>query len=502
MGYAGKTYIIPCNRGGFNHSSNINLLPPEMMINGTKNLDLSKDGRGKRGGTSHVNGTALTDTPRLMGIYDYIKPGGTAWIVFATGDGKIWKTASATIKTGLTASKKMQMETFDDEVFFSNGQDIPSTWNGTDASVTDLASVPTDWGSGNYPSQIVKHGRGNTERMWAIGCASNPYTFYISPNGSGKDFSDANVTTLNVQTGDGYGVVGAIEFGDKMIAFGRKQAYIIDDADTDTTYWGYYPAPWKGGAAHHRVIVKTPNDIAIMAEDGDIYSVIASEQSGDYKAASLTKPSWIHEWIKDNVRMSYIDDFHGIYDPVLRILYFFVVRSGQTTVDTALAYYIDRGPQEGWMIMDNQDYASGFSASCSALIRVGAGDYQVYTGGYSGFLWKLNQSTYNDNANGYHAGFKTPTFTFGNSRKNKHFKRGWLTIVPKGTETFTVNWWVDEVAQTAQTATVSGAPLDYPFDLGAVGERLQLQVYNETANENTFVSQISIDYKELGSKPA
>jgi hypothetical protein len=169
---------------------------------------------------------------------------------------------------------------------------------------------------------------------------------YASANADGDDFSDANVTTIKINTGDGYGIVGAVEFGDRLICFSRSRPYIIDDIDPTTSGWGYEAAQWDGGVANFRLICRTPNDIVCMQDDGEIYSVLAAEKYGDYQTASLTRKSYMHKWISENVNLQYVNMFHSIYDPSLRAIKIFVVRQGQTTVDTALVYFIDRPPDQ------------------------------------------------------------------------------------------------------------------------------------------------------------
>jgi hypothetical protein len=244
-----------------------------------------------------------------------------------------------------------------------------------------------------------------------------------------------------------------------------------------------------------------------MMEDGEIYSVRAAQEYGDYKLASLTRSAWIHKWIKDNLDLSKIAQFHGIYDPVLRAIKFFVVRSGQTTVDTALVYFVDEGVKNGWMIHDNLNFVSGYSAVCSALVRVGIGNYQVYTGGYAGFIWKLEQTALSDDSKAIYAGFKTPPMDFndpkyGGGERFKDYKRGRLVIDPKDDETINISWWVDGAAQTATSISASGSITDYIYSLGAKGQKIQFLFYNNTADENFYISQFKTKFKYIGAKPS
>lgn len=511
--YIGQTYRINCTGKGLDNNLNIDHVSPDSLIWPSKNIDLSQGGWEKRGGTAKVNSTVISGAPRIMGLFDFLKIGGSQFIVFATADGKIYKTSSVTIKTGLGASKYTHFETFDNLLFICNGYNIPQTWDGAAGTTSNLTNIPTDWTGTNYPSVMVRHGRGNSERMWAFGCLSNPYTIYVTPNGSGTDFSDANVTTFNVDTGDNAGIVASVEYRDHLILFGKRHTYIIDDADTNTQNWGYTAFTREGGAAHQRLVIPTPNDVVVMMEDGEIYSLVAAEEYGDYKAASLTRAKFIDRWIRDNVRLSYIEHFHGVYDPVKRVVRIFIVRKEQTTIDTALVYYIDT---KEWMIEDNIVHASGYSASCSSVIKVSPGQYEVYTGNYSGFIWKLDQTAKKDATNGYQCKALTTYIYVDNPRESKLFQKCWLDLAPRVDYDIDIRYFIDVVYTSSVhregvisdlgTFTLGVTILGtrhlfrVPFNVGRIGEKIQFEFTNSIAEEEFFISQLLIDYKPLGSQ--
>lgn len=517
MGYRGNTYQIPCSKGGFNYNENTDLIDPTMFVSPSRNINLHRNGRSKRGGTSKVNSTAVSGGPRIVGLYDF-RLSSSSFQVFATADGKLWKDTSTTIKTGLSTSNKFSFEVFGGELYVCDGDTTPQTWNGVAAGTSNLTTPASDWSGSDQPFQMIAHGRQASRRMWAL--YSN--AVYYSALGDGKDFSTASGGgKITINTGDAVGLVGGVEFGDRLIVFSRDKAFIIDDTAFDTANWGYMPAQWNGGVPHWRLIVKVPNDVICMAEDGDIYSVVAAEGQpyGDYKQGSLARPAFVDNWVRENLKLTSIDDFHAVYDPILRAIKFFVVRSGQSQVDTALVYFIDRPVEEAWTIHDNQSVASGYKASCSALVRTAVGSYVVYTGDYSGFLWKLEQSARSDEGSGYYAGFKTPSLTFENVRLRKHYRRGYVIAKVQGSIPLQISVWVDGQAQTGASITLSGAGgvldsfvLDSSvlggvefsekiFELGYIGKRIQFEFYNSNAGQDFFISQILIDHKTLKALP-
>jgi len=513
---------------GFNANPNIDGLPPTAIVSPSRNINLHEGGIGKRGGTAHVDAAAHSGAPRIVGIYDYTLIAGTQFVVRATGDGKIYKDITTTIKTGLGTNKIADFAYFNNKLYFANGNDRPQVWDGAAGATTNLTNIPTDWTGTSFPKQLVIHGRGNSERMWAFACSSTPHIVYASKDNDGTseaNFSDAEVKTTYISTDDGRGIVGGAEFQDRLFCFSNRKTYVIDDVDLNPANWGYEAAAWEGGAANHRLIIKTPNDIICMMEDGEVYSVLVAQTAGDYKAASLSRPSFIHTWIKANVDLSKIADFHANYDPLLRAIRIWVVRQGQTTIDTNLVYFIDRPVDAAWSIHDNQTSTSGHKAYCSGVIRqTVTGNYKLYTGDYAGFLWKIEEATRSDNGIGYYAGIRTPHLSFdagdtGLTRIRKRFDRGWVLTAPKGNHNLNISILLDGSDSITSSVSLQGAGgvlgsfvlgtdklggneiLDREYDIGMAGKRLQTELYNSNAGQDFFISQLMFDFVPLGARP-
>lgn len=517
MAYSGQTFRIPCSRGGANYSPNFDLVPAESMVDPTKNINLHTGGRTKRGGTAHVNASAVTGTPAILNGHDFRLESGTRFVVFRGNDGKLYKNFTDTIKTGLSTTNRGTFQAFGDELYHTDGETTPQTWDGAAASTSDISTPAVDWSGTHQPKYVLKHGRGASQRLWFWGVDNAVDRLYYTDNNDGKDVAGGGV--LVIETGDGFGLIGGVEFGERLVMFGKKNAYIVNDEDASSANWGYQKAQWEGGAGNHHLIVKTPNDVVVMAEDGDIYSVSAVQSFGDYKQASIARPAFMHQWIMDNVNLSQIDAFHAIYDRALRAIKFFVVRNSQSAIDTALVYFIDRSPEEAWTIHDNLEADSGYKASCSFEVRKATGDYKVYTGDFGGFAWELESSAKNDNSSGYESKFRTPPLSFENPLMLKRYRRGRLVFHTKGDYNVTLNWWVDNVQQTAKTISTAGGGYTYgsgtygtavyagqeitdeAFDLGSVGKRIQLECLNDAPDEDFFISQIFIDHEALGARP-
>ena len=285
-------------------------------------------------------------------------------------------------------------------------------------------------------------------------------------------------------------------------------------------HWGYTDAQWGAGIGGQRLIIKVPNDMVAMAEDGEIYSVVTAQEYGDYKMASLTRGSFMHDWIKENIDLTNIGDFHMEYDPKLRAIKVFVRRKTVNHVDTALVYFIDRKPAEAWSIHDNQSNDSGYKASASALVRSTTGTYKLYTVGWNnGYIWELETSNQNDNSLAYPAGTRTPRLMFDDPTLLKRYDSLTIICKPEGAYNLDIDWWVDKVQQTTltvdlspdgsfilgtsvlDTGTLGGQDLiDATAELGVIGTRIQFDIHNNRASEDFFLSQALINFKPLAKK--
>jgi hypothetical protein len=436
-----------------------------------------------------------------------IGPAGTIAreIYRVEGDGSVYKR--------LTVIADNTTVTFDDN--FDDGflgATVPST-------NTALLQA-SDWANGNGPQWIVTYHKGNSSLLVAGGCPNTPNTVYLSEVGT-DNFSDGDASQFPIQTGNGFGVKGAIGFQNRLVFSGTNKSFLLNDEAADVSNWGYFPSSWDYGLGNHRLLSRVENDLIAMSDNGEIYSVLAQEKAGDYQASSLIRSSFMDRWIKEFVDMSKIDQFHMAYNSTRRELYIFVTKKGQSTVTTALVYLVDvtRPVDERWMVHENQNYASGYDARCSGMVREGPGDTRLWTGDYSGMMWGLGTANTNDNSNGYMGIISMPYMHGGDPRISKRFKRGFLHVAPRGNWDIDIDWFVDGVAQTSTsvksvgtgdvfgtgrfgTARFGGEFLvsDKYFQLGRTGNRIKIEFSNDQADEDFLIESLSVDVISEGKR--
>ena len=529
MGYQGGTIEIDLNIGGFNNNPNLDSLPPSVMTDLSTNITLQDGGRRKRGGTAHVNSSTISGTPQIMKIHDYILTTGTQFLMLAGNDGKVYKNFTDTIKTGLSTTNYYDMASMNDLLVFTDGASTLQTWDGAAGSSSNVSTLAPDWATDSlFPQQLVVHGRGLSQRMWTWTTNNKLFgsaIFDADDWGAGNGFiSDTNQVFASREGGS---LTAMYEFGDSLFICTNRNTYILQDSDSDISTWGFTLAQFNAGAAHWRVMARTPNDMLIMMDDGEIYSLVTVNAKGDYKASSITEPAFIDRWIRDNIDLTQIDKFHMCYDPKIRAVLVFMVKSGSSAVDICLPYFIDRPVDQAWGApFENPDSNCGYDASVSSVVRVAAGDYRVRTGDNStGFIWDLNQTTFGDNTNAYTAKVVLPTSGFGDNVNLKMFKRIVFTGFSTSgddSDNLLLAWDADGAVQAPQSVTFVGLgpKVDEPhvivdevivagsnfhieaiLDLGQPARRMGTHFSNSTVGDDFYVTSVQVDAKPLGRRP-
>jgi hypothetical protein len=182
-----------------------------------------------------------------------------------------------------------------------------------------------------------------------------------------------------------------------------------------------------------------------------------------------------------------------------------------------LVYFIDRSPEQAWAIHDNLDYASGYNASCSTLVRTAPATYFVYTGDYDGFVWRLEDSSFSDGGEPYTMTLRTPRITMGDIRSKKEFKRAIYTVMGTTDVEFDITLVVDGEDNITESFTTSATawdealfdeatwdnafPVRESFGIGKKGRTLEIELSHSTENQALMLSSFMIDFKPLGAAP-
>lgn len=506
MGINTQLLRVSLQNAGYNYNRNFELIPDNALIEPTRNNNLHNGGVEKRGGTSIVvTGTAASQG---RGGFDFRQSTGGQYLVYAKANGAVYyNNDTTTVTTGLSTSNYIQLSQYNDDLYICDGANTPRKWNGT--GVATAITPATDWATSGQPFQILQHSQGANRRNWAV----TKYGVYASKNNTGDDFADATVKFIPVYSKGGLNA--AFEFNGEIFVFSKTQVFRIDDTDVSSSNWGYQEAIWEGGAAHWRLICKAANQVYVMTDDAQIYTINSVFSSADYEISSVSRPAYIDRFLRDKGSITNIDQWHCTYDRKLRAIKFFV-QIGGSSVNTALVYFIDKDPDLAWAIHDNQTYNSGYSASCSFEYRVSSGAYKIRTLDQAGNVWQLEETTRFDNTNPYEGKFKFKPWDFGNPLMWKFFRKAIVRARSDSNVTFTVRVWVDGLRRDDVPLSISGGGAVFdsaifnssvfaddsasfqPFNIKTYGFTLQLEFVNTTGGQDYFISEIVLPFKEEG----
>lgn len=507
MGYTGQTYRIVLDSTGLQTSRNQDALLPTALIDTTKNMNFHEGGLGKRGGSSPFI-SAISGTPSILGLFQFINRTGTKNLVIAASDGKIYKnTGATTLKTGMSTSAFYNMEPCDDKLFITDGASVPQYWDGVAAATVNVTE-PTDWATGK-PFQFVAHARGANRRMWAIRADA----VYASENGVTTNFADAQVKKIPVFSDSG--LVGGVDFNGTLIVFSKTKTYIIDDTSSTVADWGYREAIWAGGVSSWRVITKAVNDVFLMTDDMAVYRLSAVNATGDYSSSNLTRPAYIDFYLSENVSRTNMSKAHSVYDRDLRKIHYFLPVGG-STVSTSLQFFVDRPSEVAWIVHNNTSFNSGYKAISSCSYVNSSGVYKVYAGTTGGLVWSLEDLAKGDNSEAYESSFKFKPLDFGNSRMYKHFRRLGMRIKTSTNTDVILRLTIDGSKKTDIPLAFTGVGAEFDSgifdtdvfggedflsiksDFGYYGFTIQPEILNTVEGQDLFVSEIYIDFKPMG----
>lgn len=517
MTYRGQVLRSPFIETGLRDDRSQELLPVTSLVINSKNLNYHENGLSKRGGNTRYLDAPLSGTPKIQGGFEFRLYNGSAYKLFAA-NGKVYNgNASNILKTGHSTSNFISFaqigvlsgQTTAQKVFWADGQIAPQYWDGAAGSSTAV-STATSWsGSSGMPFQVVNHARNSNVRLWAVTVDS----VWASKLDDPTDFSDANVVQIPIYTEGG--IVGAIDLGGTLFVWSKTKTYIVDDLDPDSNNWGYHESLWEGGAAHWRLICKANNNLIIMAEDGTIYSLQGIIATGAYAASPLARPAFIDKFIRENVQLSSITNFHCGYDRKLRAVKFFMEVSGSYN-DIALVYFVDKPAANAWIIHDNEDNPSGYNAACNFEVRNGVGDWQLWTGDFAGDIWKLEQPNKNDDGASYRTRIRTIRQDLGAPRSWKHFRGLVFRGSAPGKVDFTMRIYIDGVRKDDGSFSLSGTGARFDsarwdvdtfaadsltpdtIDVGYYGRDQQYEFINDVVDQDFFLSELVYLYLPRG----
>lgn len=411
----------------------------------------------KVGGASLVNGSPINGGDPIAGLFDFWLQ-GTGGIVsekqqaIAVAGTQIYNAPSnngvwTSIKTGWTAGKEPCFEVFTSKLIVANNSnnDKPQSWDGSAASTSDLAGSPPLF------SYMVLH----KNRLFASGVASNPSRLYYSESLDPTIWNSGTAGSIDINPDDGDRITGLISHKNDLIIFKGPNRLSVSrmtgSAPTGADAFAIVPFVTGVGSVNHNGIFRINDDVVFGSPRG-IHSMAATVAYGNYVEAFLSRP--ILSYYQNSLNLSQLPKMWGVNNQPKGLAIWTVAPSGSTTKSVYLGYDYRFTPGRWFSWGQNTAYVN---ANCMAMMQNNTsrafGLYVGTTGGYQYLTQIANRQL--DFGTAYSGDVLTPYINFGTSSVMKNAHKGYWSIKPQGSTSFTFTYTRDSL--TGQQVTIPQA---------------------------------------------
>jgi len=501
--------IIPGGLGSLNRSRSPAQVKDADIID-MEALTYEHDTWQKDGGAEKINDTALTGTPTISGLYDFVSgtfvkeliaytDAGDLVTVNASGVDKTLKTGMGTnrfpifVEGAVGTTKKL---------YIVNGQAKVQAYTGG-TSTADITNPPADW-TGGKPTWLFLH----NGRMWGGGNTNDPHRIYGSALVDHDDYTSGNSVTYSVYPGEAERIVGGVSWRGRAYFFKYPQGiYYLDDSSSDVNLWDIRRTSRYVGLSGPGGIVEALDDVLFLSPDGYIHALSAVFEFGDAKSSAIL-PNALGTFIRENVNSSRYDRVQSIFYPTKRKVMFAVSGLGSNVNNLIVGLDIHRlsDPQGFKTTRDECEALAILRGSSDGLAKPIVGDS-------AGFVRKLDIAARDKDGSGYNAYWETwdiELFEQGFRRGN--LKELEVEFTPVGNWNLSIEVFRDGVSSETLTFNMQGAgAILGSFTLGTdiLGtevlrntrskmsgdcRRIRLKGSNNTLNESFSVASQLIKY--------
>jgi hypothetical protein len=491
--------------GGLNlRASERSLLPQEALD--LMNVELTKNGGVlKCNGYINANLVAIAGSPKITGMYQYIKANGNKHLLITAGTGlyTLGNDGSLTqVFSGLADETPCFFATFNDVCIIVNGINHPMVFDGfTVTNLPNWASIET----GGYPSLVEVW----KNRLWLSGNPVKPYRLYWSEPGNPGGWNTANgAGTVDVNRNDGQRITGIKTYFDSMILYKERSIHqLIGDSPPGSggpNEFRIKPVSSDIGCVAPKTILNVGNDQYFLAED-QIASLKTTNAFGDVNTQNVCykiQPLLV-QFNRQAIHEAFI--LHHRAKDQLWVFY----PSGSSLQNNRVAIY-DYG-LSAWTQRE------GIIASDGVMI-----ESKPYTGTYDG---NIQQQDFGGSYNGspITAFYKTPWYGFGNYKHTKRIRSIDMTVLQYGdwnldvqtaldyqqpNTLFPINLtpagnaplWNVALWNQAEWGLITARQVRQVSDIG-MGKVLQLQMSNTGVNQPFHILGWDIAYQLRGLRP-
>ncbi len=371
-------------------------------------------------------------------------------------------------------------------------------------------TIPSNWATGDG-SEVG----GNTAYYVIRGLATTaPSTaVQISSLAIANTTFDTAPPTYSVFPGEGDGIISAYVYRGLLFLFKKPfGVYIIDGRDPDTANWTVTKYSDAFGVGSPHAVIQILSDLVGANSMGSITSLQASDSFGDFDAGDVLQNAKVEEYIRSETNFVGIPYSQSVYYPEKKIAYFTAQSTTDLVRDRIIAIDVGRDNSRISLVTKDQPNCMGMRKDSQGISRPMYGDQ-------SGYVYLMDQNTYNVNNTPYIGEFQTAYTDFGQvsqdfAGKNKIFDFLEVNYVPTGNNNFSVDVYIDgDYRQTLTFAQKFGTPLDsFVLDTDTLagdpagsrnrkplksctGNKISFRIYNNSSNESFQVERIIVGFR-------
>jgi hypothetical protein len=336
-------------------------------------------GVSKRLDTATYNADVISSSSTaITGGVQFRHSNGTDVMVVGTDDGKVIRVNSdgtqSDLATGLTNDTRWYFDQFNDLLLITNRADAPRSWDLT--TFQSLAGTPPSTGG-----PVIVHG--NRALMLD---ATNPRRLSWSKLNDAENWTAANDAGSTVVTGPvGSPLVSLLRMTGEVL-LGHRDYITRLQGTSPSTYaiTNAVPAQVSTGVISPQGMVFAANDAYWISQRG-IHALRTTQNYGDLRESFASER--IDPYFTPNtdytVSLSQLEQAVCCYDSQNNRLFFGVDTNNDGDNDTLFLRDLYTG---AWAIWPNMACASLWTG------YTGANGYEVFMGGYDGYIRRLNVS--------------------------------------------------------------------------------------------------------------
>lgn len=319
--------------------------------------------------------------------------------------------------------------------------------------------------------------------------------------------------TFPVFPGEGEGIIAAAVYRGLLFLFKEPYGvYIIDGRDPSSSNWTVSRYSDSFGVASPHSVIQVLGDLLAANSIGSITSLQASDAFGDFEAGDILANAKVEEYVREQLNFAGIPFAQSVYYPEKKLAMFTGQSTSALVRDRILVIDVARQNSRPYFITKD-------SPNCIALRKDSQGISRPMYGTQDGFVYLMDQQTYNNAGVSYLGEFQTAYIDFsqvdsGLAGKNKIFDFLEVNYLPTGNNSFFCDVYVDgDLRQTLSFTQYLGVGLD-TFILdedtlaadptsgrnrkplkSCTGNTISFRFYNNNSNESFRVERIIVGFR-------